>query len=291
MNADSAFHIGASHAICQDYARARAPAALPECSSGPTGPYVILSDGCSSSPDTDIGARLLVKAAEQALLEIGGTDPHEVARAHEEAARRALAWAEMAGLPPEAVDATLLTAHVRGGELILGCSGDGAICLRSRTGMVDAYIFSYPSGYPFYPSYAHQPGRLRALEHVGRLDKEVKHLSSARVEECLQLIDTSGSDSLTEVLSVRASDYLYAALFTDGVHSFYRAGRTEGGDGFEEFPAGEPLRELLSFKSSGGSFVARRMKRFLKDCEDRGWRHDDDLAVGALHLGGFERDV
>ena len=58
MNANCAINIGSTHALCQDYALARND-----------GPYVILSDGCSSSPDTDVGSRLLVKASEKIFKE------------------------------------------------------------------------------------------------------------------------------------------------------------------------------------------------------------------------------
>ena len=286
MNADCAFQIGASHSICQDYARARAfPPATAEASGRRPGPYVILSDGCSSSPDTDFGARLLVKAAEQTLRG-RVVPPSDLAGVHEEAALRALSWAEMAGLPPQAVDATLLTAHLSGGELILGCSGDGVICLRSRAGELDVYTISYPSGYPAYPSYAHQPDRRLALEAAAFPRKEVSHFRSASAEECLRPAGVTCGSSLTEVIAVSASDYEYAALFTDGIHSFNRAAQTATGSYVEPVATDEPLRALVSFKSGGGSFVSRRVRRFRKDCQARGWRHEDDLAVGALHLGG-----
>src|SRR6476659_1428102 len=61
MNADATINIGATHALCQDYVIAKDR-------------HVILSDGCSSSPDTDIGARLLVKALEQNLSKSAGIE-------------------------------------------------------------------------------------------------------------------------------------------------------------------------------------------------------------------------
>lgn len=288
MNADSDFQIGASHAICQDYALAgnRRPAA-PSAGDGPqTSPYVILSDGCSSSPDTDVGARLLVKAAEQALRGLGRSPARDLARIHTEAARRALVWAGWVGLRPQAVDATLLTAHLDGEELIIGCSGDGVVCLQSRAGAIDVYSISYASGYPLYPSYAHQPERLLALEAAGHSGKEVKHFRSASVEEGLQLIGTSGGKSPTDVFTVRASDYKYVALFSDGIHSFHRAAQADSGGRAAAVPMDEVLRDLICFKSTRGAFVGRRMNRFRKDCQARGWQHADDLAAGALHLGG-----
>ncbi|HEX8844603.1 MAG TPA: protein phosphatase 2C domain-containing protein [Pyrinomonadaceae bacterium] len=287
MNADSAFQIGASHAVCQDYSLAWSYSqTLPRAKPGwQTSPYVILADGCSSSPDTDIGARLLVKAAEQTLLELGRQSPFELSELHKEAARRALAWAQTLGLPAHAVDATLLTAHLDGDELVVGCTGDGVICFQSVTGAIDVYSISYTSGYPLYPSYAHQPERLLALEDAGRTGRDVKHFRCASIEEPLRLRDTSTGGAPTEVFTVRALDYKYVTLFSDGVHSFCSAKQTETSKRVEAVPLDEVLRGLVSFKSTRGAFVGRRLKSFLKDCQTRGWKHMDDLAVGALYLG------
>jgi Protein phosphatase 2C len=276
MNADSAFIIGATHAVCQDYAVA----------GNGSRPYLILSDGCSSSPDTDIGARLLVKAAEQFFLGPSKPAANELPEMHKESAHRALIWAELASLPPQAVDATLLTAHLRGDELIFGCSGDGAIVLQSWTGAVDVYAISYPSGYPLYPGYSHQPERLQTLTGGdGRVGKEVRRYRSASLAEPLQLEETTTSVSLTEVFTVKASDYKHAVVLSDGIQSFFTTRQTETSKSVEDIPMEEILNGLLSFKSVHGAFVGRRLKSFLKGCQARGWRHRDDLAIGALHLG------
>lgn len=272
MNADSAFHIGSTHAVCQDYAVAGL------CARGR--PFVVLSDGCSSSPDTDIGARLLVKAAERLLRESGGPPASGIAGLHSEAARVALSWAEMLGLRPQAADATLLTAHLDGEELVVGCSGDGVVCLQTTEGAPDVYAVSYPEGYPVYPAYAHQPARLRSLADAGRARKEVTRLRAASAEERLRPVDVTDGDTLTEVFAVNASDYKFAALFSDGVQSFIHSERAEA------IPLEAVLPELVSFKNTRGAFVGRRMKMFRKDCQSKGWRHADDLSLAALHLGG-----
>ena len=284
MNADSVFQIGAAHSVCQDYALARAGGADAHAA-GP-GPFVVLSDGCSSSRDTDTGARLLAQAAEQLFTRSGVPTARETPGLHLEAARRALGWAEMLGLPPQAADATLLTAHLDGGDLIVACTGDGVVCLGSRGGALDAFDVSFPSGYPLYPAYAQQTGRLITLLDAGRAVKEVKHFRSLSPAEPLRAMGERGGESLTEVFAVPAGDYAYAALFSDGVHSFYTTGRAGAGTRIEAVPFEEVLRELVSFKSTRGSFVGRRTSRFLKDCRARGWEHADDLAVAALHFGG-----
>lgn len=280
MNADSAFRMGSKHAVCQDYAVAGTWTAAAEEGGASCRPYAILSDGCSSSPDTDTGARLLVKAAERLLRESGGPQADAVAGLHAEAARLALSWAEMLGLRREAVDATLLTAHLNGDELIVGCSGDGVVCLQTAEGALEAYAVSYPAGYPVYPAYAHQPARLRALVGAGLARKEVARLRAVSAGARLRQDGVSEGDAMTEVFAVSAAGYRFAALLSDGVQSFLRQGQAEA------VPLESILPELVAFKHSRGSFVGRRMQGFLKDCQPKDWRHGDDLSLAALHLGG-----
>jgi hypothetical protein len=278
MNADSAFQVGSTHAVCQDYAATGLCAADADVEAAPCRPYAVLSDGCSSSTDTDVGARLLVKAAERLLREAGAPHASGLSELHAEAARLALSWAEMLGLRSQAVDATLLTAHLHGDELVVGCSGDGVVCFQTEGGALDVYSINYPEGYPVYPGYAHQPARLRALADAGRARKEVTRLRAGSTEERLWPSDVSDSGALTEVFAVAAAGYRFAALLSDGVHSFSGQG--------EAVPLGSVLPELVSFKNTRGAFVGRRVNGFLKDCRQRGWRHADDLSVAALHLGG-----
>ncbi len=276
MNADSVFKIGATHAVCQDYviARGRAPHG---------GPYVVLSDGCSSSPDTDVGARLLVKAMD---LMLARTAPRDVSRLHKECARTALGWADLMGLPAEAVDATLLSAHVCEDELIVACSGDGAIVLESNAGVLDLYAISSPSGYPFYPAYVHQPERLAEMLDNQRSVKEIKQFRRESPNAPFKLLEMTTSESLTEVFRLNVSDYKYVAVASDGLNSFFHTQPTPTGNRLHSVCLTDALNQFWSFKNSHGAFVERRMKKFKKDAEARSWDHADDLAMGVIHLGG-----
>jgi len=241
MNSDAIIDIGSTHAICQHYAIAKRD-------------YVILSDGCSSSTDTDIGARLLVRALDQQLSEQPTT---EIAELHADAARTALAWANMLSLSPQSVDATLLSAHVMNDDLIIACSGDGVIILESQSGALDVRPISSPSGYPFYPSYLHQPDRLSEM---------VSH------NRCTNTI----------VFKLNAATYKYVAIASDGLTSFFHTQQTANGKRVEPVRLADVLAELWSFKNSHGAFVQRRLKRFKKDAH---WQHADDLALAVLHIG------
>jgi len=256
MNTGATINIGSTHSICQDYVIAK-------------NGYVVLSDGCSSSPDTDIGARLLVKALDQHLNT--ATDIEEL---HKESARIALGWASMLGLPPESVDATLLSAHVECDDLIIACSGDGVIILESQTGVLDVYAISSPSGYPFYPSYVHQPERLAQLLANNGCTKEIRH--GERI---------TTSDALTVAFKFNVADYRYAAIASDGLNSFFHTQQATNGKRLEPLSLLDVLGEFWSFKNSHGAFVERRMKRFKKDTQAKGWQHADDLAIGVIYVG------
>jgi hypothetical protein len=268
MNTDSGIQIGSTHSLCQDYVIARNGSANDS--------FVILADGCSSSPDTDIGARLLVKAAEKIFTEQGIDDVEQL---HKAAARLALDWAAAIGVRAQSVDATLMTAHVSGEELIIACSGDGVIVLESQNGAVDLYVISSPSGYPFYPCYINQPERLSELISNDRTTKEIKHYSR------FNLADVTTSDSLTEVFKLNASEYKYAAVASDGINSFFRTSKSPNGKRVEEVCLFDVIHEFWSFKNSHGAFVERRLNRFTKDIQANGWQHADDLSIGVIHLG------
>jgi hypothetical protein len=62
------------------------------------------------------------------------------------------------------------------------------------------------------------------------------------------------------------------ALFSDGVTQV---------DGMDWR---DVVAELLSFKSTEGDFVKRRMNRFLKDCQKHGKGPVDDISMACIHI-------
>lgn len=230
MTTAAAYAIGTTHTVCQDYARASEHLAL-------------LSDGCSGSPDTDIGARLLVTAALQESV-IDDELPRRVAG-------RARQWALAQGLEvpersPGCLDATLLLAWRRGDHLHALVSGDGAVALRHRSGRIVLHQVDHGTAPP-YPIYHHQPERRACL--------------------ATPLAPTMFSVPVDEV------DLL--AVLSDGVFTF------TGPSG--PVPAEEIAAELLAVRAPIGDFFSRRLRRFSrKTCRARGWSHADDLAIAGV---------
>lgn len=257
MGADASFVIGDGHRVCEDYAVAGI---------GARGPYAVVSDGCSSSPDTDFGARLLAAAAAHDLRR-GELSP-------ERALTAAAAAVAAVGLPATALDATLLCAHVDADLIHIAVTGDGVVATRDHRGTVEAWAIRHPTGAPAYLSYRLDDDRMRAYlaEHATR---EVDELFSGYRYHTAVSSLTQGP--YVWRLTLPVCRYAVVALCSDGVSSF----RSDSG----AVAVGEVLAELLDFKVMRGAFVSRRLRKFLRrDCPQRGWRHDDDLAMAAIHL-------
>ena len=283
MNADSAFVIGRSHAVCQDYA----VAGFIE-KDGATNSYTIVADGCSSSPDTDIGARLLVKAAQRSLLARGELTESSVNDLYDDATRAALKQARLIDLSGCSIDATLLAICASGGKVTAACYGDGTVALQSRRGDLDVYSISFADGRPRYPSYLRQPDRLRVFDELTGNTKHVSHVRLTSREGVVDLGTRTSVDAV-EVFTRDATDYEYVAVITDGVESFSQMVHTDTTKQVERLESERILGDLLGFKSFGGAFVKRRLSRFLMECNKKDWRNGDDLAVGVVYLGSKDR--
>lgn len=262
MHADSSYVMGMGHRVCQDYARAgRTPQEYPLV-------YGIVSDGCSSSPDTDVGARLLALTAERLMRDYYDRewmdhiflDLRPMALFAEQDRKGALP-----DLPQEALDATLLfVATDRPDRARFACMGDGVIAAKDWGGELRIWDVEAPDGYPRYPNYVNNDLR-RASVEAGAL--WFVHFPGG------------GEYRTSKVVSFeqKVEGAAVVAIFSDGVRSFTDAER-------RPIPSAEIVAELMAFKGYQGAFVQRRLHAFLKAAAKRGWRHEDDLAMAAIDM-------
>lgn len=260
MESDGFYAIGASHRVCQDYARA----GLAE---GRVSRYALVSDGCSSSSDTDLGARFLVNAAEHRLRLFDSDYDHGWI------AHRAAAAVALFGGSPFCLDATLLSAFVVDDSHVRLCiAGDGLIAARRRDGCLETWEVC-DGGAPAYLSYQLSKERMQTYLDAGygrrTITRRIDGMLSGRNEIQLAL-----QGFVTE-LSLQVADYESVLLMSDGAFSFEGPGM---------MPC-EIIEQLCAIKSPKGAFVQRRARRFLgKYCKSRGWVHQDDLAVAGIYL-------
>ncbi|HVI40673.1 MAG TPA: protein phosphatase 2C domain-containing protein [Anaerovoracaceae bacterium] len=272
MNSDSAFYIGKTHHVCQDYAAHGS--FLKE-------PFAIVSDGCSSSPDTDFGSRFLTKVCLDYFSSL-----HKVVEVNnlKQIISEADYYSRNLGLPAEALDATLLFAKVKDQNYQIVCAGDGVIAKLKRDGAIEITQIEYDSGAPYYLNYQLLEKRNEGYKEKFGLLRRIKTYSIVKgiPTSIITKEDDDGNIFLEEG---PAADYVALAVMSDGILSFMETVRTATSKTNVPVEPYKVLTELLSFKSYTGVFVQRRFQRFRKDCEERGWFSMDDISIGAVHLG------
>lgn len=278
VHVDCAFRMGKTHLVCQDYAAVTAGEF----------PCVLLADGCSGSPDTDIGARLLVKMAQRFAPNLTGPCHEEfcfsLKNYHQRVVQAARLQAESLCLSDMAVDATLLTLTVRDGWWFASVFGDGVIVAKvRRQDALEVTVVSYPGGYPYYPNYLADSARSQTLMSQENSSRHVEVFHIPQYEEGEPFSETCPADFRCQYVQGELANYEWVAILSDGVHSFYT---TEAGGGHANtpLPLEVVLPELLNFKTSGGQFAQRRMQKFQQQCISRGWQHHDDIAMGVIHF-------
>jgi hypothetical protein len=253
MHSDSIYIKGKSHKVCQDYAATR---------DNFQSSRAAISDGCSSSKDTDIGARIIVQEEIQKLF-----------NAEVEYIR--------VGSRKEMLDATLLSIHVVDSISYVKVVGDGVVAIKRMDGSVSMYRYYFPGGYPMYMSYTWDEKRYAMLSSE---QKElyvdcIDILQDGRVidrKEIGPLIFENNYDAGFPIHE--PSEIEFVAVFSDGVESF----TDKEGNKIDCF---EIVKELMAFKNYAGEFVTRRMNGFLRGCEKKGWSHYDDLSMAAIYMG------
>ncbi|MFO1372731.1 MAG: protein phosphatase 2C domain-containing protein [Candidatus Competibacteraceae bacterium] len=266
---DSYYTIGKLHLFCEDYVYQ---------GSEPF-PHIILADGCSASPDSDVGARLLVLNARCLLPQFitGALDePGRIARhgrLGQRIVRRAARQVRELGLELDVLDATLLIAWCDGTTVYVHLYGDGCIAACRADGGIAAIQVSYAENAPYFLSYLLDRERWALYrEAVGDSLKaqSIEYFNETGVTTRLERFDapTMFSFSLTSFPTV--------AVTTDGLHSFVNA---ETGEQMELLAV---AREVLDFSSLNGDFVKRQLRKVLVEYSRQLVFNLDDLSVGAF---------
>lgn len=276
MQADHVFVIGDSHKVCDDYAWSK--------SSGNSS-IAIVSDGCSGSEDTDIGARILVR---HAAIKFGSRDrflENEMSSCDfdqiiflADQSRRVL------GLDQSVLDATLL--GVLGWEMdgenlakVFVC-GDGFVASKVENRLT-IYKHVAHNGYPLYLSYRLNRNRFNSVLGISGygLVNRVNYFLGDDKEAFPGFIieEKNNKDKMSPFWYPSLEAKGIVAVFSDGVDTFTDK------DGYEIDPV-SVIWELMSFKNTKGEFVKRRMQGFLRSAKKLGWKHSDDISMAAVNF-------
>lgn len=273
---DSYFTIARHHFVCEDYA----------CTSVEPVPHILVCDGCSSSVNTDIGARLLAASATKALCEHFSDSMPENLPSYADFGyaiiTRARHVAEVLGLNRDCLDATVLVGIPYHDSVCVYAYGDGCIISINRDGMLSVMQLSYHNNMPYYLSYWIDTPRRESYLANNQGGKGVVTLHAATdQQDARNQLDYDAP----LLFPFESAATRLVALASDGVSSCYQAEQQL------KIPVWDVAAELMRYKTTKGDFVKRRTHRMLKGYEQQGIVPTDDLAVATLLINCEEENT
>ena len=275
MNSDHYFYIGKSHNVNQDYS----------ISGEINGThYCIVCDGCSGSPDTDIGARLLARSALSYIDRIH-SDAFQNDVLHDLIISKAAMQAKALDLHPRALDATLLIASFYKDTFYVKMYGDGCSIIKFTDGTMDIHEVEFPQNAPYYLNYLARDSQYieEYKQYIGKFKyTDLIHIDGAQKNIREKFAPEKPSDMWKD-LGYPKDSIQFIALMSDGVKSFDTKKISNDSITNENVDHIEIINELTSFKNTKGEFVKRRVHNALKTFASNDIHHKDDLSVAVLY--------
>ncbi|OQW94800.1 MAG: hypothetical protein BWK79_04745 [Beggiatoa sp. IS2] len=257
LHYDHFFTIGKTHLVCEDYAT----------QGDKPMPFIVLCDGCSSSKDSDIGARILALATKH-IVENAAEWPMDYAPFGQKLILTALDIVEKMHLTTNVLDATVMLAFVQQEAIQVYVYGDGCLFFKDLEGNVGTIEIIFTHNAPFYLSY--WPDKARQEEYA---DYEPKPLL---LKDSVNGLSEPLPFQKPLVFSLPLAKFPVVAIASDGAAHFIDATQTA------KVPLFNIANSLLDFKNVEGEFVKRRSKRALEQYAQRNIFPADDLSVGVF---------
>lgn len=275
MHIDIFSNIGKTHQICEDYIiKGNFPF-----------PFIILSDGCSSSKNTDVGARLLAISMKNAIestyypkseLYMPPFDYHTLGQT---AISIAQVTSNLLNMNVDCLDATVIVAMVISNKVWIYMYGDGIVLYQEYIKELEGYVkVESLNGAPYYLSYLLDSARKKAYNK-----------SALETEPNGEIIKiTTSTDSLigkvnrtlpyTEplVFEYFLQEKPIIAIASDGLDSFVNI---TTGDKKELI---DVVNDVMAFKNTEGEFVKRRLKKAIDTYGKEKIFPSDDVSFGAI---------
>ncbi|MEK7628297.1 MAG: protein phosphatase 2C domain-containing protein [Patescibacteria group bacterium] len=279
LSADHCFAIGRPHAMsgtpCEDYALSGADE---------TSAYAVVSDGCSSAPHSDIASRIVAHALHHELVAGAFRESCTMLSGLQKRMRES----ETAlGVAQNKLRATALGVFAHLDRAVINVFGDGVFAIKYRDGTLMMCRHDWEKNAPFYPAYfGGSLAEFRAFHADVQTPVRVQWATSKAdssgeyTERCITRTLSEGvlgfTFSFPQWRIIEKSGIEFIALMSDGVTQI---------DGMDWK---EAVGTLLSFKTTAGSFVKRRMMHVVRESQKTGRGPLDDIACAVIH---FEQEV
>lgn len=270
---DHCFRIGHDHKVCQDYATSGK-----YVHDGVEYVYGIVADGCSSSPNVDVGARFITLAA-QTVLELPGIMTKSLVCIATDILQELSKYPCIDRLVQNcSMDSTLVLFIADDKNYRVIFCGDGS-CHIEDNGSREAYTVSYSQNTPPYLGYI-----LDSERHVGyneqlgetntsiiRWDINDPNISKI-ISDCNYTIKANAYHEIKgEVEQLNE-----ISIFSDGISSFTHTLRRSMID------TNEMIRKYTEYPIRNGVFVQRNFNYSDKQNTKQSIVHSDDLSCASM---------
>lgn len=229
---------------------------------------IVLSDGCGSGALPDLGAQL----SAYSLKNIRGETKDEFLTAAQVELDSVYSKLDV---HPIDLLSTVMHLEIEKGAANLNILGDGCWFYRTRAGNLHLFSIDYSFNAPYFVQYDMLGSAQRYADNCGAM---------ATIND--EILDQHTSifwpDSRGFHFDISTDDLELIGIASDGLTSFYKDGEYDEIGNRVMIPAKDILEELLAFKTTGGQFLERRAKAYLKSLE--GVKHYDDLSIGVVLL-------
>lgn len=273
MNVDTFFTIGSTHKICQDYV----------LHGTNDNPYVILSDGCSSSPDSDFGSRILCKSLQPLIYNFD----YNINSLLDAVFRNAHNLAKTMVIEDDALCATLVFCRIENGFFKTYSVGDSVIAAKDKSGTVHFIEYEFASGAPYYLRYEidnMKEGYFAKFgKEVYRKTSQIYNRIPVGVEISLEAKEQVEFDKIYFEEKFAIEDYEWVAIMSDGASSFQQLKTTSTTKQNVSVTKEKTLyQQILAFKGYFGEFVQRRCQKAFKEFDEQNIHNYDDFSIGVI---------
>lgn len=251
MKVDIYLEKGYSHFICEDYIRYDKDLKM-----------ICLSDGCSSSPDTDIGARIMVIGMLNNFCSWHDLNENKFIENIFDYDSLLITGEKN---QMNSLDATAVVYNPDLEEVVF--FGDGVFFNKDKEGKINIYQVEYESGAPFYLSY--NLSKNRRNHYFEEFKDKKKYLITNGIK-----VEVPVEDS---VILNNINNIEIAGIASDGLLSYIKKN--------ESISVETIVNDVLDFKSFNGEFLKRRMNKINKIHKKEGITHYDDVSIGIAYFG------
>lgn len=268
MIPDSSFTIGSTHTVCQDYALH---------GKNETAALIVVCDGCSGSPKTNLGASLLAESF-SSCLRYRQKDPETFLTNMLPLLTGQIRNIQaLLNVNSKCFDSTLLACltDIQQEKAYFFLWGDGHLRIEHKTGEITSLDISFGKNQnaPYYPSYEiFRPNGKEAYE------SEFGPLSPERIWKSETLDAPTELNQPFPAFQLALQDIRKISLFSDGASSFLPGPENTAVD------VDSITTQLQDFKAPGEGYLQRRVRKCQRLWKRDGIQHTDDLGIASIYF-------